>query len=101
MTDVPEKRSIIAGIGISRIGRRTGVPGIELTLESSRAAIADAVRVVELVAAHARLNLEPSAAILVAREQRAIRARYGSELAIGNGNREKISGRIGFTEGRY
>jgi acetyl-CoA acetyltransferase len=42
MSDVPEKRSIISGIGISRIGRRTGIPGIELTLESSRAAIADA-----------------------------------------------------------
>jgi acetyl-CoA acetyltransferase len=42
MIDVPEKRSIISGIGISRIGRRTGVPGAELTLESCRAAIADA-----------------------------------------------------------
>ncbi len=40
--DVPERRSIISGIGISRIGRRTGIPGLELTLESSRAAIADA-----------------------------------------------------------
>jgi acetyl-CoA acetyltransferase len=42
MSDVPEQRSIISGIGISRIGRRTGIPGIELTLESARAAIADA-----------------------------------------------------------
>src|ERR1700722_11913622 len=42
MSDVPEQRSIISGIGISRIGRRTGIPGVELTLESSRAAIADA-----------------------------------------------------------
>src|SRR5437016_6324261 len=42
MTDIPEKRSIISGIGISRIGRRTGIPGLELTLESARAAIADA-----------------------------------------------------------
>jgi acetyl-CoA acetyltransferase len=42
MSDVPETRSIISGIGISRIGRRTGIPGVELTLESSRAAIADA-----------------------------------------------------------
>jgi acetyl-CoA acetyltransferase len=41
-TDVPDLRSIISGIGISRIGRRTGIPGLELTLESSRAAIADA-----------------------------------------------------------
>ena len=42
MIDVPEKRSILSGIGISRIGRRTGIPGLELTLESARAAIADA-----------------------------------------------------------
>lgn len=41
-TDHPEKRSIISGIGISRIGRRTGIPGLELTLEAARAAIADA-----------------------------------------------------------
>ena len=42
MIDVPEQRSIIAGTGISRIGRRTGIPGIDLTVEASRAAIADA-----------------------------------------------------------
>ncbi|MFW6093320.1 MAG: thiolase family protein [Pseudomonadota bacterium] len=39
---VPEQRAIISGIGISRIGRRTGIPGLELTTESARAAIADA-----------------------------------------------------------
>lgn len=37
-----EKEAIISGIGISRIGRRTGIPGLELTLEAARAAIADA-----------------------------------------------------------
>jgi acetyl-CoA acetyltransferase len=37
-----EKDAIISGIGISRIGRRTGIPGLELTLEAARAAIADA-----------------------------------------------------------
>jgi acetyl-CoA acetyltransferase len=37
-----EKDAIISGIGISRIGRRTGIPDIELTLESCRAAVADA-----------------------------------------------------------
>src|SRR5436189_218212 len=42
MIDIPEKRAIIAGAGISRIGRRTGIPGIDLTVEASRAAIADA-----------------------------------------------------------
>ncbi len=37
-----EKNAIISGLGISRIGRRTGIPGRELTLESVRAAIEDA-----------------------------------------------------------
>jgi acetyl-CoA acetyltransferase len=37
-----EKDAIISGLGISRIGRRTGIPGLELTLEAARAAIADA-----------------------------------------------------------
>ena len=37
-----EKDAIISGLGISRIGRRTGIPGVELTLEAARAAIDDA-----------------------------------------------------------
>ena len=37
-----EKDAIISGIGISRIGRRTGTPGLELTVDAARAAIADA-----------------------------------------------------------
>jgi acetyl-CoA acetyltransferase len=37
-----EKDAIISGIGISRIGRRTGIPGVDLTMESVRAAIDDA-----------------------------------------------------------
>ena len=37
-----EKDAILSGIGISRIGRRTGIPGFELTMEAVRAAIADA-----------------------------------------------------------
>src|ERR1700739_3452168 len=37
-----EKDAIISGIGISRIGRRTGIPGLELTMEAGRAAIEDA-----------------------------------------------------------
>jgi acetyl-CoA acetyltransferase len=37
-----EKDAILSGIGISRIGRRTGIPGLELTLEAARAAIDDA-----------------------------------------------------------
>jgi acetyl-CoA acetyltransferase len=42
VSTLPEKRAVIAGLGISRIGRRTGIPGLELTLEATRAAIADA-----------------------------------------------------------
>jgi acetyl-CoA acetyltransferase len=37
-----EKDAIISGLGISRIGRRTGTPGLELTMEAVRAAIGDA-----------------------------------------------------------
>jgi acetyl-CoA acetyltransferase len=37
-----EKNAIVSGLGISRIGRKTGIPGLELTIESARAAIADA-----------------------------------------------------------
>ena len=38
MIATPEKGAIISGIGISRIGRRTGIPHVELTVESSRRA---------------------------------------------------------------
>jgi acetyl-CoA acetyltransferase len=37
-----ERGAIISGIGMSRIGRKTGIADVELTLESTRAAIADA-----------------------------------------------------------
>lgn len=37
-----EKDAIVSGIGISRIGRRTGIPVLELTMEAVRAAIEDA-----------------------------------------------------------
>jgi hypothetical protein len=37
-----EKDAILSGIGISRIGRRTGIPGLELTMEAVRGAIDDA-----------------------------------------------------------
>jgi acetyl-CoA acetyltransferase len=37
-----EKDVIFSGVGISRIGRHTGIPGLELTLEAARAAIDDA-----------------------------------------------------------
>jgi acetyl-CoA acetyltransferase len=38
----PEKGAIVSGIGISRIGRRLGVPHLELTMEAVGQAIADA-----------------------------------------------------------
>jgi acetyl-CoA acetyltransferase len=38
----PEKGAIVSGIGISRIGRRLGVPHLELTMEAVGEAIADA-----------------------------------------------------------
>jgi acetyl-CoA acetyltransferase len=37
-----EKHAIISGLGISRIGRKTGIPGAELTIEAVRSAIEDA-----------------------------------------------------------
>lgn len=37
-----EKDTIVSGLGISRIGRKTGIPGLELTMEAVREAIADA-----------------------------------------------------------
>lgn len=37
-----EKSAILSGVGISRIGRRTGIPGLELTMEAVRAAMDDA-----------------------------------------------------------
>ncbi|HEY7107206.1 MAG TPA: thiolase family protein [Acidimicrobiia bacterium] len=42
MVEVPERNAIISGIGISRIGRKTGIGHLELTTESTTAAIADA-----------------------------------------------------------
>lgn len=42
MTAAPESQAIISGIGISSIGRRLGVPALELTADASRKAIADA-----------------------------------------------------------
>ncbi|HMC40271.1 MAG TPA: thiolase family protein [Acidimicrobiales bacterium] len=42
MMHTPEKDAVVAGIGISRIGRRTGIPHAELTMEAVGQAIADA-----------------------------------------------------------
>jgi acetyl-CoA acetyltransferase len=42
MVDAPEQRAVISGIGISRIGRKTDIGDLDLTIESASAAIADA-----------------------------------------------------------
>lgn len=42
MSDRFEQRSVISGIGISRVGRKTGLSGIAMTVSAARAAIADA-----------------------------------------------------------
>ena len=42
MTDIVERGAVISGIGISRIGRKLGVEGIELTVEAANQAIGDA-----------------------------------------------------------
>jgi len=42
MADIWERRAIISGLGISRIGRKTGIDGLVLTEESCRQAIEDA-----------------------------------------------------------
>lgn len=42
MADLFERDAIISGIGISDVGRKTGIPGRQLTATSARRAIADA-----------------------------------------------------------
>jgi acetyl-CoA acetyltransferase len=42
VTDIIERGAIVSGIGISRISRKSGISGIDLTAESSMQAVADA-----------------------------------------------------------
>lgn len=42
MSGAFERRSFIAGIGMSQVGRKTGLSGIAMTVSAARAAIADA-----------------------------------------------------------
>ena len=67
MIDTPEKRVVISGVGISRIGRRSGIPALELTVESARGAIADAGLVpgdIDGVATFGETPVEEAAAAL-------------------------------------
>jgi acetyl-CoA acetyltransferase len=70
--EVPEQRAIISGVGISDVGRRLGVPAVDLTAAAARAAIVDAgLRVADIdgiatmgdtpvADAAAALGIEPS-----------------------------------------
>ncbi|KAA8957678.1 thiolase family protein [Mycobacterium sp.] len=61
-----EKNAIVSGIGISRIGRRLGVPALELTLEAVGAAIADAGLTAAAIDGIATLGDTPAAEITAA-----------------------------------
>jgi acetyl-CoA acetyltransferase len=61
-----EKDAIISGIGISRIGRRTGIPGFELTMEAVRTAIDDAGLAATDIDGIATLGDTPAAEVNVA-----------------------------------
>ncbi|WP_343602834.1 thiolase family protein [Mycobacterium sp.] len=56
-----EKHAILSGVGISRIGRRAGIAGIELTCEAARGAIADAGLTAGDIGAVATLGDTPAA----------------------------------------
>ncbi|MEE6139915.1 thiolase family protein [Mycobacterium sp. 050128] len=58
-----EKDAIVSGIGISRIGRRTGIPGRDLTMEAVRGAIADAGLVPSDIDGIATLGDTPAAEV--------------------------------------
>ncbi len=58
-----EKDAILSGIGISRIGRRTGIPGLDLTMEAVRAAIDDAGLVAADIDGIATLGDTPAAEV--------------------------------------
>jgi acetyl-CoA acetyltransferase len=58
-----EKEAIISGIGISRIGRRTGIPGFELTMDAVSAAIDDAGLVATDIDGIATLGDTPAAEV--------------------------------------
>ncbi len=59
MAQLNEHKAVFTGTGISRVGRKTGIPGIELTLEATRAAIADAGLTIEDIDGIASLGETP------------------------------------------
>src|SRR5260370_37959232 len=56
----------------------------------ARAVIADAMRIVELIAAHAHLSLEPAAALLLAGKQGAVRTRHFGAITIRDGITQEV-----------
>ncbi|OOK82656.1 diterpenoid dioxygenase domain protein [Mycobacterium kansasii] len=77
-----EKNAILSGLGISRIGRRTGIPGLELTMEAVRAAINDAGLVTADIDGIATLGDTPAADV-------------NAELRIDAGIADPVSARAG------
>ena len=63
MSDGNERGAIVSGIGISRIGRKTGISGIDLTVEAAGAAIADAGLRPEDIDAIATMGDTPAAEV--------------------------------------
>ncbi|HEX5586155.1 MAG TPA: thiolase family protein, partial [Acidimicrobiia bacterium] len=63
MSDAPERGAVISGIGISSIGRKTNRPHLDMTLESVRAAIADAGLMPSDIDAVATLGDTPAALV--------------------------------------
>ena len=54
-----EHKAVFTGTGLSRVGRKTGIPDLELTLEATRAAIADAGLTIEDIDGIASLGETP------------------------------------------
>lgn len=72
-----EKDAIISGLGISRIGRRTGIPGLELTMEAVHAAVADAGLTADDVDGVVTFGDTPLAEVVAALDNEAADQGYG------------------------
>lgn len=72
-----EKDAIFSGLGISRIGRRTGIPGLDLTMEAVRAAIADAGLTADDIDGVVTFGDTPVADVVAALGNRAADQGYG------------------------
>lgn len=75
--DTFEKDAIVSGLGISRIGRHTGIPGMVLTMEAVHAAIADAGLTPDDIDAVVTFGDTPASEVVAALEDRARQLGYG------------------------